>query len=282
VPDRVDEQVGHHSRQLAGVGGDEEAVVHVPAEAYAAGARDRVGTRQRLAHHVAQRDRLEVQGRTPAWIRESSKRSSTMRTIRSTSRGSGGGSERGRRPARPRAPRSSRASLRGASAGRGTPRRPAHAATPRAAARARATPAAGGRSCASSSLSSWSSAGPRGAASNRPLSPNRRASSRMVARPARERRADRRTRRHRDHAGHRDDPEHDRGRGRRGTSPRPCRPRRRPPPAPRSGPTTPTCQRTTGPHHVRERPAEQPGRAGPGAPMPMIAHWSVGHCGSHR
>ena len=156
-------------------------VVHVPAEAYAAGARDRVGAGQRLADHVAQRDRLEVQ-RQHAGVDPGELEEVVDHAHHPVDLGPDLAVVAGGVVGQPVLERlGHRAQSRpGASAGRGTPTTPARAATPRAAARARATPAGRRAVMASSSLSSWSSAGPREPASNRPLSPNRRASSRMV------------------------------------------------------------------------------------------------------
>ena len=181
VPDRVDEQVGHHPRQLAGVGGDEEAVVHVSAEAYAAGAGDRVGAGQRLADHVAQRDRLEVQ-RQHAGVDAGELEEVVDHPHHPVDLGADLAVVAGGVVGQPVLERLGHRAHRGQRRAQvvGHPRDQLAPRLLEPLLAERATPAAACAVTASSSLSSWSSTGPREPASNRPLSPKRRASSRMV------------------------------------------------------------------------------------------------------
>ena len=280
VPDRVDDQVGHHPGQPARVGRHRRARRRrCPPSRTPRGAGDRVGAGDRLADHVAERDRLRgsaaARRRGSATARRGRRPSAPSGRPR---RGSGGGSAPGRRPCRPRAPRSSPAARPAACAGRGRPtttssRRDSSSRCSRA-----GTPAAAALVAASSVAELLELGRARGApATNRPLSPNRRASSRS----ARDQRANAAPTASATTSG--DHPGDDarprappRSRGRRGTSPGRCR-RRRPPPRAdgRRATTSASCHRNDrAPDGARRRPARRrptPSRPGAGRSA-MIWH----------
>ncbi len=85
VADAVDDEVGQDAREPGGVGVDLQPVGHLAAEAYATDAGHRVGSREGLADEVADETACGCTTSWPAWMRESSKRSSTISTMRSTS-----------------------------------------------------------------------------------------------------------------------------------------------------------------------------------------------------